>query len=148
MNHNMNSNKGDVSEVIVLTETPLIETNNNLPNKYHDFECCEWTRGVDTLLFRYKQDREEITSLILNNPDKLVQTIWKADGPLAVDNECRCQMGKGENRSPFACAQFKNLRRLIDFRLGGIERPFQLECGESAGKNLIVASSEINNTFL
>lgn len=148
MNYNMNNNRGDVSEVIILTETPLIETNNNLPNKYHDIECCEWTRGIDTLLFRYKQDREEITSMILNNPDKLVQTIWKADGPLAVDNECRCQMGKGENRSPFTCAQCKNLRRLIDFRLGGIERPFQLECGESAGKNLIVASSEINDPFL
>lgn len=148
-----NDNKNDVSEVLVLPMTmgsheTLIETKEVTPNKYHDFECCEWTRGIDTLLFRYKQDREEITSLILNDPDKLIQTIWKADGPLAIDNECRCQMGNGENRSPFACAQCKNLRRLIDFRLGGVERPFQIECGDAAGKNLIVASSDINSPFI
>jgi len=136
------------SEVVLLPTTIMVETNDNTPNKYHDLECCEWTRGIDTLLFRYKQDREEITSLILNDPNKLIDTIWKSDGPLAIDNECRCQMGNGENRSPFACAQCKNLRRLIDFRLGGIERPFQIECGDAAGKNLVVASSEIIDPFL
>ena len=133
----------DSPEVIVLSEVK-----SDIPNKYHDFECCEWTRGIDTLLFRYHQDREEITSLISTDPNKLINTIWKPEGPLAIDNECRCQMGNGENRSPFACAQCKNMRRLIDFRLGGVERPFQIECGNSAGKNLIVSSTEISSPFL
>lgn len=138
----------DIPEVITLPALVVSETKQETPNKYHDFECCEWTRGIDTLLCRYKQDREEVTSLIESNPEKLINTIWKSDGPLAIDNQCRCQMGNGEKRSPFACAQCKNLRRLIDFRLGGVERPFQIECGESAGKNLIVSSTDITTPFL
>ena len=138
----------DIREVITLPAFVVSETKQATPNKYHDFECCEWTRGVDTLLFRYKQDREDVTLLIESDPDKLINSIWKSDGPLAIDNGCRCQMGNGENRSPFACAQCKNLRRLIDFRLGGVERPFQIECGESVGKNLIVSSSEITAPFI
>lgn len=122
--------------------------NLNPDNKYHDFECCEWTRGVDTLLSRYDDDRYEVTNLILQNPNKLVSTIWSSSGPLAIDNECRCQMGSGEIRSPFACAQCKNLRRLIDFRYGGIEKPFLLQCGNSAGKMLIVSSVNITKPFL
>lgn len=118
------------------------------PVKYHDIECCEWTRGIDRLMARYEQDRHEITSLVLDDPNTLIATIWKSEGPLAIDNECRCQMGRGENRSTFACAQCRTLRRLIDFRLGGVERGFQIECGDSAGTNLIVASSEVNSPFL
>ncbi|CAH6419395.1 Protein kinase [uncultured virus] len=147
-----------------LPKTPVISTDEIIPayalesqrnqidpskaNKYHDYECCEWTRGIDTLLFRYLQDRAEVTSMMLNNPDELIKTIWKQDGPLAIDNSCRCKMGYGERRTPFACAQCKNLRRLMDFRIGGVEKPFQLECGESAGKNLIIASSSIASPFL
>ena len=146
-------NSIDISEVVAL---PVVGDDNEVAagskgmgtSKYHDIECCEWTRGIDTLIERYKQDREELTYLVLNDPDKLVQTIWRAEGPLAIDNECLCQMGRGENRSPFACAQCKNLRRLIDFRLGGVERPFKIECGKDAGKDLIVASSEINMPFI
>jgi len=67
---------------------------------------------------------------------------------LAIDNSCKCQMGNGDIRSPFSCAQCKNLRRLIDFRLGGIDRAFQIECGNLAGKELIVTSSEISDPFL
>ena len=118
------------------------------PNKYHHLECCEWTRGINRLLAHYAQDRDLITTLMLEDPDQLIATIWKADGPLAIDNECRCQMGNGQKRSPFACAQCKNLRRLIDFQLGGIEKSFQIECGELAGSSLIVSSSEINSPFL
>jgi hypothetical protein len=116
--------------------------------KYHDIECCEWTRGVDTLLARYKQDQDEVTTLIMEDPNKLVATIWKQDGPLAIDNECRCQMGNGERRSPFSCAQCTNMRRLIDFRMGGIERPFQLQCGKNTGKSLIVSATQITEPFL
>ena len=145
-------NSIDISEVValpVMGNNEVAGENKGMgTSKYHDIECCEWTRGIDTLLERYKQDREEITYLVLNDPEKLVQTMWRAEGPLAIDNECLCQMGRGENRSPFACAQCKNLRRLIDFRLGGVERPFKIECGKDAGKDLIVASSEINSPFI
>ena len=138
----------DTSEVIILPTIDPVQHDSSRINKYHDFECCEWTRGIDNLLFRYLQDREEVISLMLNDPDQLIRTIWKQNGPLAIDNECRCRMGVGEKRSPFACAQCKNLRRLIDFRIGGIEKPFKLECGESAGKNLIITSYTTAAPFL
>lgn len=139
------SNKSSTCEVIMLSQNNLKYEN---PNKYHDLECCEWTRGIDTLLLRYKEDRDEVTSLILNDPDKLINTIWKSDGPLAIDNGCKCRMGNGDKRSPFACAQCKNFRRLIDFRLGGVERPFQIECGASVGKNLVISGTDISSPFL
>lgn len=138
-------------DLFELSGVPIFEVSElkgDNPNKYHDLACCDWTRGIDTLLAHYKEDRETITTLMVEEPEELIASIWKSDGPLAIDNECRCQMGKGEIRSPFACAQCKNLRRLIDFRLGGTERGFQIECGQSAGSNLIVASSEINSPFL
>ena len=121
--------------------------NTNI-NKYHDIKCCEWTLGIDTLLARYKDDRTHIISLILKDPETLINTIWKPEGPLAIDNDCLCKMGQGEPRSPFACSQCKNLRRLIDFRMGGVERPFQLECGDQSGKNIIVTRKEVINPFL
>jgi hypothetical protein len=137
-----------ISEVIALIPMIAVEMTSEVPNRYHDLECCEWTRGIDTLLSRYAQDREEITDLIMNDPDELIATIWKQDGILAIDNTCRCRMGCGDKRSPFACAQCKNLRRLIDFRLGGVERPFRIECGDSVGKNFIVSSTNITSPFL
>jgi len=143
-----NRSNTELSEVVNLLNIASNESKQENLNKYHDFECCEWTRGIDTLLFRYKQDRDEVTSLILNDPDKLIRTIWKQDGPLAIDNNCRCRMGTGDKRSPFACAQCKNLRRIIDFRLGGVEKTFQIECGDSAGKKLIVSSTEVSSPFL
>lgn len=116
--------------------------------KYHDFNCCDWTLGVDALLARYEADRTEIVNLILSDPEQLVKSIWKGSGPLAIDNECRCQMGTGQIRSQFACAQCKNLRRLTDFRLGGVDRGFQIECGEAAGQSLIVIQSGMVVPFL
>lgn len=118
------------------------------PSTYHNYECCEWTRGIDTLLSRYRRDREEVLSLIENNPDKLIEIIWTQDGPVAIDNSCGCQMGKGEIRSPFSCAQCKNLRRLIDFRFKVIDQPFQIECGQYAGKKLVVSSREVLEQIL
>lgn len=131
-----------------ITITGGLESHNINQGKYHDIECCEWTRGVDTLLSRYADDREKVAYLIMNDPETLVETIWTREGPLAIDNGCLCKMGNGERRSPFSCAQCSNMRRLIDFRLGGVERPFQLECGQSAGKNLIVTSSEVDTPSL
>lgn len=117
-------------------------------NKYHNFDSCEFTLGVDNLLLQYKHDREKITSLIINDPNKLIMTIWKHESLLAADNECRCQMGRGSIRSQFSCAQCKNLRRIIDFRQGIVNCPFKLQCGNSAGKSLIVLASEISHPFL
>lgn len=117
-------------------------------NKYHDLNCCDLTRGIDTLLSRYKQDREEITTLMLTDPDQLIEKIWKHDGPLAIDNSCQCKMGEGEKRSQYACAQCKNMRRIMDLRKAGIDVPFQIECGSMAGKRFILRQREVPQPFL
>ena len=139
-----------LSDVVTLSPSTYVRSiNYNIDNhKYHDIECCEWTRGIDNLLANYTDDRIIITDLIDNDPETLISTIWKQDGPLAIDNSCQCQMGKGNRRSIFSCAQCTNLRRLIDLRLGGTDQPFQIECGESTGKKLIVTESDINTPFL
>ncbi len=138
------------------TEIEIVPTANNInmerysdtSDKYHDFECCEWTRGIDNLLLRYKEDKIRIAHLIENNPDELINSIWKQNSPLAVDNECRCKMGNGEIRTLFACAQCKNMRRLIDFRSGVVDQPFSIQCGTSTGKKLIISSVEIASSYL
>lgn len=114
-------------------------------SSYHNYNCCDLTRGTDALLARYTSDRAEVTELLANNPEKLVKTIWQKDGPLANDSDCLCQMGQGDIRSSFSCASCKSLRRIIDFKLGGISRPFRLECGKEIGKTLIVLNSAENN---
>jgi hypothetical protein len=115
---------------------------------YHNIDCCEWTRGVDTLLNHYRGHRDYIVSLVKTNPTELINIIWSRTGPLAIDNDCQCQMGHGNRRSAFSCAQCKNLQRLIDFRMGGAEKAVPLECGREAGKNIIVTSTEVLHPFL
>lgn len=116
--------------------------------KYHHIECCDWTSGIDNLMNRYIQDRQQVTNLMLTNQEELIETIWKSHGPLAVDNTCRCKMGSGEIRTPFACSQCRNLRRLVDFRSGAIDKPFTLECGNMVGKKLMVTCTQSVVPFL
>lgn len=122
--------------------------NSDTLHKYHALECCDWTLGADSLLARYKEDRQLITGLIESDPDSLIDSMWKQDGPLAIDTRCMCQMGHGTVRSPFACAQCKNLRRLIDFRSGGSERPFEIQCGINAGKKMIVSGIPVLSHYM
>ena len=117
-------------------------------HKYQDVNCCEWTRGVDNQLQRYADDRDEIVQLMEEDPEKLVTVMWQRDGPLSIDSDCLCQMGAGIPRSPFACAQCTNLRRLIDFRQLTVNREFPLECGERAGDSLIIRSTSVPRPFL
>lgn len=149
------SNNYNISNFVDNKEMEMIPTyaeeiSENQSNifPYHDMDCCERTRGIDKLLDRYSQDRMEVTNMILNDPDVLIRSIWKQEGPLAIDNACRCNMGYGERRSVFSCAQCKNLRRLIDFRIGCVDKPFQLQCGKYSGENLIVTSMNIQSLFL
>lgn len=135
------------TDVSTMISTPLTIRANNTSQKYHAIDCCESTRGIDTLLSRYNEDRKDVTLLVSNNPDDLIQSIWKQDGPLAIDYDCRCQMGK-QVRTPFTCAQCRNMRRLIDFRHGGVDRPFQIECGSHVGNKLVVSAYHVSSPFL
>lgn len=116
--------------------------------KYHTIGSCDATLGVDALLSCYTHDRNIVMGMMQRDPNTLVKTIWKQDSPLAIDKGCMCQMGNGTIRSPFSCAQCKNLRRIMDFRDQGCERAFELQCGKHVGKKLQVTSIPVANPFL
>jgi hypothetical protein len=97
---------------------------------------------------RYKKCTENVTELVLKNQQSLISTLWKENSALAIDDNCDCQMGQGDLRTSFSCAQCKTLRRIIDFRYGAIERPFLIECGDMTGKNLVVSKYEVGTPFL
>lgn len=114
---------------------------------YHSFDICVKTSGIDNLLKVYAANRNETVQMMLRDPNKLTQVLWKNNSPLAIDNECRCKMGKGELRSAFSCAQCKNLRRL-NYKLDCVTKPFRIECGSLAGKNLIVKSVAVDAPYI
>lgn len=115
--------------------------------KYHHLEICSNTSGIDNLFFHYEQNRKETVDLVLNNPDRLLQSLWGKDSTIAIDNECRCEMGKRDLRSVFSCSQCKNLRR-INCKLDCVNKHFQLQCGKLAGKNMIIYNTNILDPFI
>lgn len=117
-----------------------------LKNRYHDHGFCDINRGIDKLIDKYKHDRDIVTNLIANDPNKLIATVWQHDGPLAIDNECRCRMGEGDRRSSYSCSQCKNLGRVKDFRSD--QAHFSIGCGNHVGKTLIVSTAEVCKPML
>jgi hypothetical protein len=113
-------------------------------DSYHDIDCCDKTLGIDNLLSKYKSDRESILNMMLKDPNKLIQTIWSVNSPLAIDNNCLCKMSK---RNYFTCAQCKNISRITDFKYN-VDEPIQIECGSLSGKKIIVKSHGIISPFL
>lgn len=110
-------------------------------DKYQDYGHCESTLSADNLLSQYENDRNAILEYLRDDPNYLVKTTWKEGSLLAIDNQCQCQMGKGNIRTKFICAQCKNLRRLIDFNKSS--EPFQIECGKFSGKTMIVSKVDV-----
>lgn len=122
-----------------------------MTNKYHNYYCSNDTRGIDKLLNSYKLDRESIIYQLSTNPQNLINTIWKKDSLLAIDNECMCQMGNCEYRSFFICSQCKNLKRISNCKEGvkeGRGRKFKIECGNKTGKQLMIVNNGKINEYL
>ena len=117
-------------------------------HQHHHLECCDWTSGVDNLMKQYKKDQKYIMDLVLNNPQKLIDVIWKPEGPLAIDENCGCKMGAGDIRSAFSCSQCKNLRRIVDFRDGAVDTEFTIKCGKKKGQTMIVRKMAAPMPFL
>jgi hypothetical protein len=124
-----------------------MSTHSDRPT-YHDIGICDTTLGVDALLTRYSHDRTTIIQQIKSDPSALLTNIWTPSGPLAVDNNCLCQMGTCDRRSPYSCSQCKNLRRLVDFRYSVIDTPFTIQCGRFSGQQLVVSKHIISSPFL
>src|SRR5437773_1824570 len=66
-------------------------------NKYHNLDCCEWTRGIDNLLLRYQVDREEIYNKLVVSSYEIVSLF------LSWDNEAT-------NRTKLYNTQYSSLK--------------------------------------
>lgn len=121
---------------------------NKKYNNYHSIECCDKTLGIDNLIERYENDRRTIVKMLRNNVDELIDTIWTLNSPLAFDDHCQCQMGKGEERSVFSCAQCHNIRRLKNLNHQFTSDPFLIECGSEAGNYFVSQEYKVISPFL
>lgn len=114
--------------------------------QHHSLDCCDSNRGADKLFNNYQKNIDIIYNLIVNNPDKLIETLWKQESPFCIDINCRCCMGYGDRRSAFSCSQCKNISKLKDFRKP--ELTFKIQCGVNSGKEIIILPHEISNLFI
>lgn len=114
---------------------------------YNNFNCCDETLGVDNLLNRYKQDRQNIVDMMDENGEQIIKEIWKINSPLSIDNRCLCQVGK-KPLATYICAQCHNLRRIMDYSSQSINEPFDIQCGELEGERLFVKDFNISNLSL
>lgn len=114
--------------------------------RYNDFDFCDQTKGVDNLLYRYQEDREEVMSLAFSNPLELVEFLWKDQSLLCRDEECKCNLR--DAKTFFSCSQCKNILKLVDVKKGTVDRPFVIQCGGLTGKTLIVKSFQVGDVYL
>ena len=113
---------------------------------HHNVDCCENTRGADALLDYYQNARNLVIDYMIKNPEQLTKLLWQQAGPLAIDNNCQCRMGKISSRSTFSCSQCRNLGRMVDLR--NDDHKFMLEYGKLTGKYLNVITKDICQPFL
>lgn len=129
-------------------------------------EYCEHTRNVDDMLSRFKFDREQIINLLITDYKNLIFILWSEQSPISVDRDCLCNMGQriyntniedrlngkiipNETLSNFyMCSQCRNMSRIIKLSKSSINNPFYIECGNSAGKMLILTKIHIDNLFI
>lgn len=133
----------------------------NLPN-YHSTICTDSTRNVDAMLYRFAQDRAKVVESLVTNPVRFAISLWDPQqSPLSIDRKCMCQLGEryhsvlgpqnaeeelgvvGDHddrflRGLFRCAQCRNIGRLTDLQKKVVDRPFNIECGQLAGTQLVV----------
>ncbi len=130
-----------------------------------DISYCEITRNIDNMLFQFQKDREYVVHLVENKISRLIADLWSVGSPVCIDNKCLFNMGKSnENNSLedriegnviindgvvnyYICSQCKNMRRILDFNQTKIGEPFHLECGNSAGNELILTETDISKLY-
>ena len=136
------------------------------PLKSNDINYCETTRNTDNMLLQFKKDRDYIVSNLDNNVDRLIIDLWTPSSPVCFDEKCLFNMGKtqqiytleerieGKNivnegvLNYYTCPQCKNMKRLIDFGQTKIGEPFYIECGDSAGEQLVITETDINKLYI
>lgn len=101
---------------------------------YNGIDYCKTTMGIDNLVTSYQKSKQHVLSLMYNNPTLLINTLWKAKSPLAVDHECQWHVGNTNRRTNYSCSQCKNLKRLVcDTSTPIIEQDITIRCGKHKG---------------
>lgn len=131
-----------------------------------DISYCETTRNIDNMLSQYKKDREYVISNLESNTNRLIVDLWTPSSPVCFDDKCLFNMGQtqqiytleerieGKNivnqgvLNYYTCPQCKNMKRLVDFDETKIGEPFHIECGNSAGEQLIITEASIDKLFI
>ena len=110
---------------------------------YNNISVCNESIDVNQLLKDYEDNNMKTINNLFKHPDDFIKNVWKPNGSLLFDNECRCKMGEGNIKSAFSCYNCKNLKRLVDFKMDSIYQPFQIECGDNIGLSLILIKNDI-----
>jgi hypothetical protein len=104
---------------------------------YHGINYCSHTLGVDNLLESYNNIKQTLTHLIFNDPATLVETLWKLNGPLPIDNHCVWGMGEHDKKT-YMCASCKNIKRLQSDTNPIVGKETIIMCGNHIGETWIV----------
>lgn len=136
------------------------------PINVSNLEYCESSRNVDNMLSQFEKDRNYIVNLLDNDINRLIVELWSSTSPVCLDNKCLFNMGRTlkaislEDRiegnivvnegfvNYYKCPQCVNMSRLIDYNKTPIGQPFYLECGSSAGQQMVVTESDISKLFI
>lgn len=94
---------------------------------YLDIDCCEHTRGTDTLMNRYRMDTEHVMNLLSTHPDQLSEILWTKFSPLCVDRDVNIKWDSEHFLRKLLCVHnaetcldwliFENILLDIHFRL-------------------------------
>lgn len=135
------------------------------PNVY----CLEYVKNngnIDNMLSQFKKDRNYIVHLLDTDINRLITELWSPSSPVCLDNKCLFNMGQTlkahslEDRiegnivvnegyiNYYTCPQCVNMTRLIDHAKTPIGQPFYIECGSSAGQQLVVTETTIAKLFI
>jgi hypothetical protein len=102
---------------------------------HNGIDYCKTTMGVDNLIKNYQKSKQRVIMMMYNNPNLLVNTIWEANTPLAMDHECQWHVGNTSRRTNYSCSQCKNLKRLVcDTSIPIIDQTITIKCGNHKGE--------------
>ena len=131
-----------------------------------DLKYTDSTRNIDNMLSQFKKDRKYIVNLLDHDINRLILELWSPSSPVCIDNKCLFNMGRTlksvslEDRiegniivnegyiNYYTCPQCRNMTRLIDHAKTPIGQAFYIECGPSAGEQLVVTEIDISKLFI
>lgn len=127
---------------------------------------CEMTRNVDNMIDRFSRDKDVVVSMLEENTEELVQKLWSPISPVCKDEKCMFRVGKSISISIeqqlnmdlatytssminfYICPQCINMKRLVDFSKTRIGQPFEIECGEKKGSQMIINETPLSKLYL